>query len=752
MRSARWSSSRTRTGGWPRALSIPRERARTALRAEMAYYREHHDIASDAAGLARLRDACTEVLREALGGSTLTHEELLATLLGRAALPSLSGGAGRPARAARGGATLVVVSNWDVSLHDVLEGTGLRGLVDAVLTSAEVGEAKPGARDVPRRAGAGRRRAARSAARGRLDRARRRGRARRWVCTRCSWTATGAAGAGAGRGAMVSDPRRRADGSAPYPAAPETMSIPPPSYAHPGPPPEHPERPEGAPERPRRSGLPPWRWWMGLVGVAIGLGIPIVLGVIAAIGVEITGGDAGDLPPGVLIALTFFQDLGFIAAALFVARMARRPTARDFGLVGTPFWRAVGIVVAVYVGFYVITGIWASLLNLDEQSDLPDELGADTSTAALVAVLVLVCIMAPVAEEFLFRGLLFTSLRASTGLWPAAIITGAVFGAIHVGSSPVGFLVPLAVLGLGLCLIYAWTRSLYPCVALHAINNAIAFGVTQDWTWEIPLLVVGGTGVSLLIVMGIGRALGRGGAGRVRILGAQRTCIPVLGVPYYPPPPCAAVPSHSSIVTAGGLAVAPGRGLGPDGRAVAAHRHRARRRRAGDDPAGHPLPRARDRQAVRARPAGHGDDASPRAHDPDQDAHRPQGRHRRPGPHGIRTAHVRPDRGPRGQRPAGGAGRTDRRAPPASHAGKPRPRRARAAGPPEEVRLRRRRARRLRRPHGARGARVPQGGRPLAHRGRRRDVLPRARRRQGRASACATAATAATSRPTSAAR
>jgi uncharacterized protein len=254
---------------------------------------------------------------------------------------------------------------------------------------------------------------------------------------------------------------------------------------------------------------------MGLVGVAIGLGIPIVLGVIAAIGVEITGGDAGDLPPGVLIALTFFQDLGFIAAALFVARMARPPTARDFGLVSTPFWRAVGIVVAVYVGFYVITGIWASLLNLDEQSDLPDELGADTSTAALVAVLVLVCIMAPVAEEFLFRGLLFTSLRASAGLWPAAIITGAVFGAIHVGSSPVGFLVPLAVLGLGLCLIYAWTRSLYPCVALHAINNAIAFGVTQDWTWEIPLLVVGGTGASLLIVMGIGRALGRGGTGRL---------------------------------------------------------------------------------------------------------------------------------------------------------------------------------------------------------------------------------------------
>ena len=41
------------------------------------------------------------------------------------------------------GAAIVVVSNWDVSLHDVLERTGLRALVDDVVTSAELGVAKP---------------------------------------------------------------------------------------------------------------------------------------------------------------------------------------------------------------------------------------------------------------------------------------------------------------------------------------------------------------------------------------------------------------------------------------------------------------------------------------------------------------------------------------------------------------------------------------------------------------------------------
>ena len=41
------------------------------------------------------------------------------------------------------GLRLVVASNWDVSLHEVLERTGLRELLDGVVTSAEVGSAKP---------------------------------------------------------------------------------------------------------------------------------------------------------------------------------------------------------------------------------------------------------------------------------------------------------------------------------------------------------------------------------------------------------------------------------------------------------------------------------------------------------------------------------------------------------------------------------------------------------------------------------
>jgi hypothetical protein len=290
-------------------------------------------------------------------------------------------------------------------------------------------------------------------------------------------------------------------------------SVPPPTWAHPGAPPPLPERPEGAPP-PREGGagdLPPWRPWTGIVAVIAALAVPLVLSVVAAVAASAAGRAIDDeLPSGLVIALTFLQDIGFIAVALLFARLARRPTAADFGLRGTAVLRAIGLLVATYVGFVVLAGIWTTALGIDEEQTQLDDLGVDESTLALVLVMVLVTVAAPLAEEVLFRGYLFTALRNWRGLWPAAVISGIVFGAIHAGSTPLGLLVPLAVFGVGLALLYAWTRSLYPPIALHAVNNAIAFGVAVEWTWGIAPLVVGAPAASLGLAWLLGRALGRG--------------------------------------------------------------------------------------------------------------------------------------------------------------------------------------------------------------------------------------------------
>jgi putative hydrolase of the HAD superfamily len=121
------------------------QEARAAVLAEMTYYKDHHDEASDRERLSDLRRRCAEVLRDALppaaqglGVPRLTGA-LLAALRFR---PYDEVPAALAALRARG-LTLVVLSNWDVSLHEQLAATGLAPLVDGAVSSAEVGVGKP---------------------------------------------------------------------------------------------------------------------------------------------------------------------------------------------------------------------------------------------------------------------------------------------------------------------------------------------------------------------------------------------------------------------------------------------------------------------------------------------------------------------------------------------------------------------------------------------------------------------------------
>jgi HAD superfamily hydrolase (TIGR01549 family) len=123
-------------------LGVDLPTAERAFRAEVAYYLEHQLEGSDAAGLADLRRRSAAVLAEAAGvdaaGALEALMESLRFQTFEDAAPALEELRAR-------GLRLVVVSNWDCSLPEVLDEAGLRPLVDAVVTSAEVGASKPAA-------------------------------------------------------------------------------------------------------------------------------------------------------------------------------------------------------------------------------------------------------------------------------------------------------------------------------------------------------------------------------------------------------------------------------------------------------------------------------------------------------------------------------------------------------------------------------------------------------------------------------
>jgi putative hydrolase of the HAD superfamily len=125
-----------------RGLVVGEDDARAAMLAEMAYYRAHHDEAVDWTALKDLRRRCAAVVQEQLQTS-LPLDDVLDALLAAIRFRAYPEVPDVLARLRASGARLAVVSNWDVSLHDVLERTGLRPLVDAVVISAELGVAKP---------------------------------------------------------------------------------------------------------------------------------------------------------------------------------------------------------------------------------------------------------------------------------------------------------------------------------------------------------------------------------------------------------------------------------------------------------------------------------------------------------------------------------------------------------------------------------------------------------------------------------
>ncbi|HKG38718.1 MAG TPA: type II CAAX endopeptidase family protein [Conexibacter sp.] len=242
---------------------------------------------------------------------------------------------------------------------------------------------------------------------------------------------------------------------------------------------------------------PPWTAGLALVSAFLfALMGAIVVGIVGAI----FGASFTDPPPAVNIVATVVQDGAFIGAALLFAARAGRIVPAQFGFLRTRLLPALGWMAAAYVAYVALGALWAQIVDTNAENKLPDSLGADQSTAALVAVCVIVTVIAPIAEEVFFRGYFFGALRNWRGPWPAALITGLVFGGIHYGSADAVFLVPLAILGFMLCIVRWKTGSLLPCIALHAINNALAFGITEGWSGGATLLLlVGAVSVTMLI-------------------------------------------------------------------------------------------------------------------------------------------------------------------------------------------------------------------------------------------------------------
>ena len=248
---------------------------------------------------------------------------------------------------------------------------------------------------------------------------------------------------------------------------------PPPSQP---PPPDPATRLDGpapaAPVEPVEAG---WGAKRALAGLAVLLlAVSVIAGVIAGI----DGGEIDSL--GARLAAQLTLAVALVAVSVLAVQgasaLAGAATLPELGL-RRPLRPAVAVSFLAYLVYIGIALLIAALLS-PEQEDVTRELGVDEGTVGAIAAGFLIVVAAPLSEEIFFRGFLFAGIRRSGGFVIGAIASSAIWGLFHyTGSDSWPVVLQLSIFGVVLCWLYQRTGSIWPTIAVHGLNNAIAFTV-----------------------------------------------------------------------------------------------------------------------------------------------------------------------------------------------------------------------------------------------------------------------------------
>ncbi len=187
----------------------------------------------------------------------------------------------------------------------------------------------------------------------------------------------------------------------------------------------------------------------------------------------------GDL--GFSVATSAGLWVGFIALPLLWSRRHGGPV-QLLGLRAR--WVDLPLGLVVGLGSTALAALASSLvLDAGQQDDLESKARTTVDRAsgpvAAVVLVVVLCVITPVAEEIFFRGLLFRSLYRVAGLAVSVLTAGAVFGLVHFEAAPVPAVVVamqlglLALFGAALCLLVHRTGRLAASIVAHAAFNAV---------------------------------------------------------------------------------------------------------------------------------------------------------------------------------------------------------------------------------------------------------------------------------------
>jgi len=177
-----------------------------------------------------------------------------------------------------------------------------------------------------------------------------------------------------------------------------------------------------------------------------------------------------------------------VAAAIYVVTLAlvlgipwlvqrRRTSKEDLGISRFPSWFDIGLAPVGFVVYYIFSIVLVYVASqvipaLDMQQTQNVGFSNLTERYEVVLAFLTLVIIAPIAEELLFRGYLYGKLRKSVPMWLAILMTSTLFAIVHGQWNVAIDVFALSLVMFGLREI---TGSIWAGVILHTMKNALAF-------------------------------------------------------------------------------------------------------------------------------------------------------------------------------------------------------------------------------------------------------------------------------------
>lgn len=227
--------------------------------------------------------------------------------------------------------------------------------------------------------------------------------------------------------------------------------------------------------------------WMVLCYFAAQFIMALLLGVLKASGIPVADLLSTTVLQTLFTALMYVVMLVLVIGGPWVA-FQRRTNLETLGLSRLMSWADIGLAPLTFIVYgmaltfvmYVITSLIPGFPTEEAQ-----DVGFKTITRQYEYMLafIMLVVVAPIAEEAIFRGYLYGKLRKHVPIYAAALVTSLLFALAH-GQWNVA--IDTFVLGLFLVALREVTGSIWAGILLHMIKNAIAF----FWIFVSPYMLI----------------------------------------------------------------------------------------------------------------------------------------------------------------------------------------------------------------------------------------------------------------------